>query len=375
MDDRNYDQDLQDLIQYWDPIIKKVRESRTDNTSFLFMFALSVFSSLKRLVQLFNGLPGVILLVSGALAVIGNYLEWPLILAIARFLQSEKMALLYPYFGTAMTILYIVVRIMKMSNHDSEYFHHLAYKLVKPQEYKALLPFMDGDKKFSFEQYAKWLQSTKESRDIEAYKKIAELQDELSRQEQEYLEVITTIGEEQKKIIASKNERIERLADHSEKLLEIINHVKMNIERYLNGQISVSDLGFLAPYTLYEKQGNYLVKIADVGTSGHGKKVIDIEQNPGLTCVQALEYPNDILEDELDAKRLIYSYKMDLADDVTWVINFHIDKTDQKTKQIFSRDPSDAIMDLQIVLDLVRTHCHLAHIHRSGHAIDDVESD
>lgn len=370
MSDRNYEQDLRDLIERWDPIIKKVRESHSeaDSKGFLSAFAMAVLADLKSLVESLKGIPGIILVVASGLAVIGAYVEWSFLLDAAEYLKSESIKPYYISIGLFVIVGFLGFVIWKMADPQYEHFHITAYRWVKPSEYKAMLPFFDGNKKFTFEDLSeRFITRESLSDEIkETYKMITDLQQQVRQKEKElqaekdkHQNTKIVFEQAAKDLIDEKNALLEVQSDQLEVLFDILNEVRINIERYINGTFSTSDLGFLAPYTLYRLQGDRLIKIDDVRTSSHGKNEIIISEHPDYATVRVLTHPQPYWVTDFEPGRRMLSLRMDMLDGEVWVINFHINWSNERLVKLLFEDD---IIGSTTLFDLIRAHCRLAQL-------------
>ncbi|WP_126429955.1 hypothetical protein [Brevibacillus marinus] len=363
MNDRNYDQDLRDLIERWDPIMKKVQESHSeaDSRGFWPAFCVAALAHIQNLFGILKGIPGMILGFACILTVIGAYFEWPLLIDVAQYLISENKIPYYVSIGLLVIVGFIGFVIWEMADPQHNHFHIAAYRWVKRSEYRAMTPFLGGSKKFTFEDLANRFTSYRDLNEklVQAYEEIRRIEAELNTEKAEHQKTKDEFEHVAKQMIDEKNELLEAQGDQIEYLFLILKEVKTNIDRFINGTFSTSDLGFLAPYTLYKLQEDRLIKIDDVRTSSHGKKEIILSEHPDYATVRVLTHPEPYWITEFEPGRMMLTLRLDMLDGEVWVINFHIDQSDDRLMKLFFED---AIIDSTILFELIAAHCRLAQL-------------
>jgi hypothetical protein len=357
IDYRNYQQDLNNLIDYLDPVLKTAWEANADarHKSMWGCLLLGPFSEFQTLLNIlkakkYSFLP---ILATGPIAVILGFFGWNSDTFVQFFGPEFANGVLIVILSLLWYIGTVIFHFFEMAKLDSPHFHIGAFARLRKAEYEAFKPFIQGTQRFSFQGLKDWLYDP--ARIGGLYREFLEKEREWLNEKEQFINGIESINENYKKLLESKNKAIEDLESNLAFAFRLLHKSKVNIARFTNGQLTPSDLEFICPYTLYKLEGDMLIKIADVGTSGNGKN-INIHEKKDYACVQVLSQVDEYYYDTLGPDRSIFSYKMRMPDNSIWVINFHINEKDDQIMEIFF---GDGIIDTETLFDLVYVHCKL----------------
>lgn len=358
MEVQDFKQDFVDLQDHIDPVIKKLRDSYTSArlSPLHTVLLLGPFKEFKTVLGLlkdrkFELLP---LMITGPTAGVIAYYGWDSQYMIKQV--GEERANLYLILGVVVMwyILTLVIHFFRMADVSGSHFHIGAYKILRKAEYQAFLPFIHEGRKFTFEAMRSWFYANQGGY-AELYKK----QEEWHAKEHEYQQASTQLRKLLQMTIAEKNSLIDEKNRHVLYLTELLEKVKTNAERLVNGRLDTRDLGLFCPYTLYELCDDRLKIIDDVGTSANAKSDIILDDHPEYVSVQVLTHPDPYKYQRVGRNRTIMSFRMVMPNQKIWVMNFHIRENDEKLIELFF---GDAIIEIHDLLGLIKVYCYLLQV-------------
>jgi len=358
---RNYQQDLNNLIDYLEPVLKKVWEANKDERVIgmwgkLLSGPFAEFKTIFDIVKAkkFSLLP---VMYTGPLAGVIGWFGWDADAFIQYFGYDYANGFLI---GAIFLVWYIATAILhffEMANLDSPHFHIGAFARLRKAEFEAFKPFIHGEQRFSFVGLKDWLYDP--ARVGSSVLEYIEKEKEWIKKREEYDSGIKALQAEFMALQQSKNAQIEELELKITFAFRLLQKVKTNLSRFTNGELTQNDLEFICPYTIYKLEGDVLVKKADVGTSGNGK-TINIHEKKDYSCVIVLDHLEEFYYGRLGADRSVFSYRMTMPDGSIWVVNFHINENDNQIMEIFF---GNGIIDTQTLFDLVFVHCKLLYFY------------
>lgn len=364
---RNYQMDLNNLIESLDPIIKKAWNANAE-VKIMGMWGkilLGPFSQVKTIINIlrdkkFSFVP---LMVTGPGAIVIGWLGWDTEAFIQYFGYEYANWILI---GGTVFIWYAVtasLHFLEMAKLDSPHFHIGAFARLRKAEFAALKPFIQGDQRFTFQGLKDWVYDP--ARIGTAHVELVEKEKKWLQEREEFESGVRALQKEFERLQSLKNSHIEDLESRLTFTFRLLEKIKTNLSRFANGILTENDLDFICPYTLYKLEGGTLVKKADVGTSGNGRD-INISEKTDYACVIALNHHEGYFYGRLGADRSVFSYRMSMPDESIWVINFHINERDHQIMEIFF---GNGIIDTQTLFDLVHVHCRLIFMYKSGQEI------
>jgi hypothetical protein len=123
--------------------------------------------------------------------------------------------------------------------------------------------------------------------------------------------------------------------------------------------MNLYELDFVCAYTIYEVQGDILLKIVDHGTSGNSPMFYDLS-DPSVqeyaSVSVALNPSGGTKYDNPYPGRTVVSYPMKMLYDIIWVWNFHFDESNDKA---LSLTLSNDIVEIREVYRSIHAFCLL----------------
>mgnify|MGYP001442047349 CR=1 FL=1 len=358
-DKRNFEQDLVDLVRYTDPLLTKLQDSYTNARGVSFWGALfkgpffeckTLFGFLKK--QKFEMVP---LLFTGPLAIVAGFMGWNneiLMDGLGKWVGDEYTN--YALIGVVAVAWYLITMVFhffQMANLNSKHFHIGVYQILRRAEFQAFSPFLrESRNRFTFEAMKDWLYSQG------GYAELFTARQEWDQKRGEYEKLLNEYENELRAANAERDELIRIKNAQLIYLSKILGKAKTNIERFVNNRYGTNDLDFFCPYTLYELRGDRLVLVADVGTGANAKAEILLHEHPEYSSVQVLTHHQPFKYQRVSQNRTILSYKMDMPDGTVWVINLHMNETDEILLEFFF---GSAIIEAPELLDVVRAYSRL----------------
>ncbi|MDT3417133.1 hypothetical protein QO009_003028 [Brevibacillus aydinogluensis] len=356
---RNFEQDLVDLVQYTDPLLIKLQDAYINARGTSFLGALikgpivefkTLFGFLKK--QKFEIVP---LLITGPLAIVAGYMGWNSQLLVNGLgqlvgVQYTNYALIV-IVTIAWYLVTMVLHFFRMADPNSKHFHIGVYQILRKSEFRAFSPFLkESRNRFSFAAMKDWFYSQG------GYAELFFARKEWDKMKEKYEQLITVYDAELRAANAERDELIRTKNTQLLYLSKILGKAKTNIERLVNDRFGITDLDFFCPYTLYELNNDKLVLIADVGTGANAKAEILLHEHPDFISVQVLTHHEPFKYQRISKNRTILSYRMDMPDDKVWVINLHINETDEILLEFFF---GSAIIEAPELLEVVQAYCRL----------------
>lgn len=366
-ENRKFEQDLADLIEYTDPLLEKLQTAYDQARGVSFVGALFVgpFLEFKTIYgflekKKFEFLP---VMATGTVAAGLTWFGWDSELLLKKLGslvgdQNINLALILIIIF-AWYLVTTVFHYFLMANPDSSHFHIGVYQKLRKAEYRAFSPFLQNNRsRFSFKGFQNLFLS--QGGYAELYFARKEWDEDRRKLENALEQSETEVNDANDAIVKLMQEK----QKESEYLLGLLSKAKTNVERFVNNRYGKDDLDFFCPYTLYELVDlDRLELIADRGTGANAQEKILLAENPEYVSVQVLANPDPVLYQRISRNKTILSYRMVMPDYKVWVMNLHINDSDEKTLEFLF---GDAIIDSQELLELVRAFCWLL----KGHVLD-----
>ena len=372
-----YHSRLLDLSKVFDGAIEVLKRSYVDEKYINWFFWLlnSPFRDLVKIKSITDGLQGV--------------LSSTLVLAFIPFLSASlSPSLLLPtginlslsvvigyLLGYTFSLIFYFPMLLEFK---SGHFHTGAYMKFRRQEYD-LFKAAFLDEKYDF--YFKGLYDyvgiilSNSSEFEKVYTMIDGKLDSYIRGERKQLEDKNLLLEEKikqkedifKKMTIEYEDFIKSLIQKRDELLvgvdyviELIKDINTILFRMKNELFTTKDLNLVSGFTLYEKRGDVLYCIEDVGTTGATPKQIPLKSSvyKDWGCVKVInEELNDPVVNEPYQNHAIVSYKMRMSYNKTWVYNFHFDISDEKAWKLLLEN---SIIESREVFRLIHALCLLS---------------
>lgn len=368
---------LQELSKDFDDVIHVLRGSEVDRKfkikSLIVLWLLLPFLSLIEYKNVFKGLKNVNF--TPSLPLLAGSILAPLVSLFSEmnWLQLMGIGLLIGY------IISFALAPLEMVKFTSPYFHLGAYALFRKQEYqlfkKALLDDVNPLYFGPIYDYISML-LTKENLGQHELKLIHDRIDSfLNSEKSEYKSHIKVLEErfkekqeEHVKAIKDYDQQLEKLVKSHHELhkglgwvIEFIKATTTSLYRKKNNYFSYADLARIigCGVTIYEIQGEQLVKIADEGTSGHSPKVISINDSKYEEWAVVKVAGDEKVEEKIDEPypgRFVVARRMLMSYGKEWIINFHFDETDDRALFLIV---TDDIIDTKEVFRMIHSICLL----------------
>lgn len=292
---------------------------------------------------------------TGPIAILTTYLGWnnaTFLTGLGNLVgESYTNLALLGIVGLLWYMATLLFHFFQMANPDSPHFHIGVYQILRKAEYEAFSPFLhEGRARFSFKSLQHWLYSQG------GYKELYMARKEWDQTKQDYELLLNQYEDELRDANAVRNELLKTKNEQLLYLSKILAKTKTNIERLVNNRYGIHDLDFFCPYTLYELQGDKLILIADVGTGANAKSELSIEEHSEYISVQVLTHSEPFKYQRISINRTILSYRMDMPDNQLWVMNLHMNETDEILLEFFF---GSAIIEAPELLEVVRAYCRL----------------
>lgn len=261
---------------------------------------------------------------------------------------------------------------------NSGHFHTGAYRTFRKQEYELFkLAFLDEKRDFYFKGLYDYISiMILGNQDVDrVYNLVDKRLDSYIHFEKQHLESQKGILEDrlkQKEVTFDKmkaeyDDFIDQLVFErdevllgSEYVIELIKDINKVLFRMKNNLFSMKDLNLISGFTLYEKRGDILYCLEDVGTTGATPKHISIKSSVyklwGVVIVinENLKQP---LVNHPYENHVIVSFQMKMDYNKVWVYNFHFDQDDKKAWSLLVKND---IIESREVYRLIHALCLLS---------------
>ncbi|SDO16894.1 hypothetical protein SAMN04487897_10982 [Paenibacillus sp. yr247] len=338
----NYHSWLGDIKPAIDPILRHLRQQDTNGWR-----KLAWSGPLKEFIGHLKSLKFLSAIKWASIPVLGSfvpslvifYTQWPKwCIGIAA-----PLLMLLVYF------IYVKRYEAKMVTMGSPQFHAGAFKAKRAKEYELWQHlFKHSNCNFSglYDIFTEMLHQTKDDHAVTSL--IAYSQGREGRMEKEIEELkgmIQGLEETSEDII----EDLDRSTDAISYLVSVIKSVNLCLYRMANQCFTIHDLDFIDGFTLYEKDGDKLRKIADKGTSGGSPDEIMILSEHAQRYAAVHAAKSDFMEPCFNSPypgRIIVSFRMKMSNQVEWIWNFHFDERDKRSLSLILEN--DIIESMEI---------------------------
>ncbi|CAI8948442.1 putative DUF3644 domain-containing protein [Brevibacillus sp. IT-7CA2] len=372
-DNRNFEQDLADLIKSTDPFLEKLQTAYDAARGVSPWGALfkgpilefkTIFGFLKT--KKFEILP---VMTTGPLAAAMTWFGWNSELLINKLgnlvgVQNINYALLLIIL-IAWYLFTTAFHFFVMANPDSSHFHIGVYQILRKAEYRAFDPFLQNNRsRFSFKGFQNLFLSKG------GYAELYYARIEWDKTKTEYERLLDEFDIGLRHLVKENEKLLDQKHKVSLYLLGLLSKAKTNVERFTNNRFGRNDLDFFCPYTLYKLvDDDRLELIADRGTGANALEEIRLEEHTEYASVQVLTHSEPVLYQKISRNRTIFSYRMVMPDQTIWVMNLHVNDSDEKALEFLF---GNVIIDSQELLELIRAYCWLlkTHVIDGGHDSD-----
>ncbi|WP_282156009.1 hypothetical protein [Cytobacillus gottheilii] len=380
MPEKNYHSRLLDISEKFDQVIQKLKSSYIDKKyqqHWILWLLLCPWRDFKKVKDIQEGVNKLLnssfflsllpILSSIAAAVGGHFL--------LEEIPTTVQSIIGGIIGYVITILIYFPTILK---YNSDHFHLGAYRVWRRQEYNLFQgAFLDAPEDFYFKGIYDYVTRSGEISQLvdkrlgdflqnerANYKsEIRSLKDQLEQSNDNAKHMNT----EFKSVIADHQQFLDQLmVENKETLLELgyliqlLKDINMLLFRKFNGKFTRKDLNILTGFTLYELQGNKLVLIEDVQTSGASPKVIPLDdpkyKDYGAVRVIKDKDNHTPYINEPYPEHMIVSYSYNIDHKAIWVYNFHFDMTDERILKLLV---GNGTIDSREIYRLVHALCLL----------------
>jgi hypothetical protein len=381
LSEKNYHSRLLDLSEKFDQVIQRLKSSYIDKKyqiPWIFWLLLCPIRDLKKVKDIQEGFNKVLnptfflslipIVTSIAAAAAGD--------SILEEIPVTVQTLLGGIVGYVITILLYFPTLLKFK---SDHFHLGAYRVWRRQEYNLFHgAFLDAPEDFYFKGLYDYVTRSGEISQL-VDKRLGDfLQNErtdykseirsLKDQLKEVNENAKNMNNEFKSMIAAHQQLLDQLMqENNETLLELgyliqlLKDINMLLFRKFNGNFTRKDLNILTGFTLYELEGEKLVLIEDVQTSGASPRVIPLDdpkfRNYGAVRVIKDNTNHTPYINEPYPEHMIVSYRYNMDNKGVWVYNFHFDKTDERILKLLV---GNGTIDSREIYRLVHALCLLS---------------
>lgn len=267
----------------------------------------------------------------------------------------------------SITIPFILTRMLDLHH---PYFYLPAYKTFRKNEFD-LLNHSVHDKQVSYSGLAQFVNGlmTRQHDELEVVKAIT---DQYNSEKETLREEIKNLREREEEAIQTYDTLIEDLEDEIQwyetvidYLIQLFHELYIILHRIGKGQCHFSDLKLIAGYTLYKKEGNVLIQIADEGTTGQNPLKIDLTRkhhNPWVqSIVEAAGKQSNLFRNEPKEGYHIVSYRMNIGYDTneTWIISLQIAPSVNKRGYLLAL--TDDIIDQRVIFSMLHGLCQIVY--------------
>jgi hypothetical protein len=260
-------------------------------------------------------------------------------------------------------IYYIYVKryIGKMATLGTAEFHVEALKATRPEEYKLWQNFLQLDD-FTFNGLYDDYNSLLVPRQDNSINNV--LQYTMGREE-----TLETMIQELKDEIKQYEQAVNGMSLELDKTDNVINYlvsliagINTNLYRFTNDVLDFADLRLVTPFTIYSVEGNKLVKLKDIGTSGSSPNEIDITlSNPEYAyaaVTAAKSETDDAYVNNPYPGRFVVAFSMRMLEGKKWVWCFHFDESDERALSLVL---SNDIIEARQIRRLIHSFCLILH--------------
>lgn len=371
---KHYHSRLLDLSLVFDGVIQVLKSSYVDEkyNNWLVWLLLSPFRDISKLQTLTQGIFG--------------FFSSSIVLALIPFLSgalgpvlfytSKIDATLSVIIGYVIGYLFSLIFYFPMIlQFKSGHFHTGAYKTFRRQEYELFKgAFFDHPDDFYFkglydyfgvqlsnnrevdriyslvdDRLNSYLQSEKQ----DLLKQISSLQGEINEKDRASKKVLDEFDDFANQLVEERDEILKGI----EYVIDLIKDINTVLFRMKNGLFTKRDLNFVSGFTLYEKSGDVLKCIEDVGTTGATPTTIPLKSKKykDWACVKVVnENLSQPVFNQPYENHVIVSFQMRMDQNATWVYNFHFDSDD---KRAWSLLINDDIIESREVYRLIHAFC------------------
>lgn len=251
-------------------------------------------------------------------------------------------------------IIMYILHFFKMTDiKNKENFHIGAYRIARKREYELFVKYIPYD--FSFKGLYDEVGIHNPSRHELLIK-----EQQINQQKEEHSKYV----DQSNAIYEQVKNELKDVQEQSKLIVDLYKDIVTIFYQFTNDYFKVHSLQFICGFTIYElddsKTDHVLIKISDIGTTGHSKEEIPVPKvitDRDYAVIRALRPRSDRYEPELDTpykNRFIVAFSMKMHNNITWVFNFHADEDNVKALFFLL---TDSIMETREVYRLVHSLC------------------
>ncbi|MFB5268211.1 hypothetical protein ACE41H_15700 [Paenibacillus enshidis] len=374
----NYHGVLGQFKDDFDAVIKKMRDQMNHRQEWK---KKSYTETIKNLAGNFKYATVLSKLKLSALPIIGGGLTWMVAYVKAQPWWAIGLCVAGVVILFLLSIYYFQVKKyqQRMATIHDPAFHLGALEALRPKEYEFWERFIGFDYAgFSFNGLYDALASNMTDAALSHVAGIAKgsiqtLQDVIEAQESDIEVYKASIS-----VYEGEISEYEKAVSHLVKLLKSVN---TNVYRLVNQRLSLHDLDFILPFTIYWIDGDKLRLIMDKGTSGASKETLSINDSNELryaAVVAALNPSKEgIIKHTPYPGRNILAFTMRMQYDEYWVWSFHYDDDDY-VATLFLND-ENGIIESKEIRRLIHAFCLVLQSHRvnlkeDGHDVHETDA-
>lgn len=330
---RQYDNELNDLIAKSDPLINALEENKRTGAVWNTILIGNPWQQVKNIRSLFkktsdgyDKFQTVTIPTIAGLGVLTRGAEW---------LQGHILLNIPEIAGASVFSWYIFTAIntfkKSLDYKNDRLFHAGMYKKFRSQEYAMFRAFADHG--LRFQGLKDWVQRSTSKEAVE--------------------QIVSTYSS----FISEKEKEIAESELNLQLFYKLFSKLTRNIARLGNNQLGPENLDFTdSPYVIYEIKNGVCSFVKEFGTRGGYEPSFDLTDVnfEYIECVKAYNSDELIYAEELE----VVSYKVSLRDGATWVITYYIDEHDEWSLELHH---GYGILNTQGMYDLIRTHCEILH--------------
>lgn len=372
-EDKYYHSRLLALSYVFDRPIEQLKNSYIDEkySNWIIWLLLSPIRDIPKIKSVSTGVKGLFNL---SMIPILSAATMPIYLNIPGIHTSLDIVIGY-LLGYLFTLFFYYRKILQF---DSGHFHTGAYRKFRNQEYQLFrAAFLDDKNDFYFKGLYDYLDAILQRGEnfdslittvdtrldnylqnerVDYKKQVAILEDKLNQTEQSVRELTDDYDAMIDELIKDRDQ----LMEGAVYVIQLIKDINILLYRIKNKLFSTKDLNLVSGFTLYEKDGEVMRRIEDVGTTGISPIEIPLDSQKysewGVLKVINEDLKTPFVNDPY-SNHSIVSYQMKMDYGRRWVFNFHFDKSDLKSYHLLINDD---IIESREVYRLIHALCLLS---------------